>query len=145
MKSLLLLCFSLFAINTTPIQWRTDFEKAKEEAAASQKRILLSFSGSDWCVPCIKMKKEIFDNAAFTDFANDKLILIKADFPRLKKNQLTKEQLKQNEMLAERYNKKGLFPYTVLLDAEGRVLKSWNGLPNMPAQEFVDNIRPFTK
>lgn len=145
MKSLLLFCCATFLLTTTSIQWRTDFEKAKEDAAASQKRILLSFSGSDWCVPCIKMKKEIFDNAAFTDFANDKLILIKADFPRLKKNQLTREQLKQNEILAERYNKEGLFPYTVLLDADGRVLKSWNGLPNMSPQEFVDNIRPFTK
>ena len=39
---------------------RTDFEKAKAEAKANNKLVLLTFSGSDWCLPCIKMEKTGF-------------------------------------------------------------------------------------
>lgn len=60
------------------------------------------------------MKKEIFESAAFTQFAASNLLLVKADFPRLKKNKLSKQQTKQNEALAERYNPQGAFPFTVL-------------------------------
>ncbi len=38
--------------------WLTDFEKAKEEAKLSNKSIVMVFSGSDWCAPCIKLDKD---------------------------------------------------------------------------------------
>src|SRR4051812_36170441 len=90
-------------------EWSTDFEKAKTEAARSHKLILLSFSGSDWCSPCIRLKEEIFDSDVFEKYAEQNLILVSADFPRLKKNQLSKEQTKQNENLADKYDPTGKF------------------------------------
>src|SRR6476660_636989 len=89
----------IFLLNNQS-EWNTDFEKAKTEAARSHKLILLNFSSSDWCIPCIRMKEEIFDSDAFEKYAERNLILLSADFPRLKKNQLSKEQTKQNEKLA---------------------------------------------
>jgi thiol:disulfide interchange protein len=53
--------FLVSYLNTPAINWQTDFEKAKAEAVQSHKRILLNFSGSDWCIPCIRLHKEIFD------------------------------------------------------------------------------------
>jgi len=61
------------------------------------------------------MHKEIFETADFSNYANEHLVLVNADFPRQKKNQLTKELQQQNDMLAEKYNPKGSFPLTVLL------------------------------
>ncbi|MBS1567271.1 MAG: thioredoxin family protein, partial [Bacteroidetes bacterium] len=46
-----------------------------------------------------------------------------------------------NDAMADQYNSKGDFPLTVLLDANGRVLKSWNGLPSVKAEAFAREVR----
>jgi thioredoxin-related protein len=120
--------------------WLTDFEKGKTEATASKKPILLNFSGSDWCGPCIRLKKEFFGSDAFVKYAGDKLVLVNADFPRYKKNQLPREQVKKNEALAEKYNSSGKFPFTVLIDQSGKILKQWDGLPDETPEKFIDEI-----
>ena len=139
MRRVLVLLICLFAL--TSANWRTDFAKAKTEAAQQSKYILLKFSGSDWCLPCIKMEKRVFDKDVFQQFANDKLILINADFPRLKKNMPSKDIIKSNEMLAETYNKTGHFPYTVLLSADGKVIKTWDGYKTATPEEFVKEVK----
>src|SRR5258705_691249 len=94
----------LAGILSSTIIWQTDCEKAKVEAKAENKLILLNFSGSDWCGPCIRLKKDIFDSETFMKYADENLVLVNADFPRLKKNMLSKELQKQNESLADTYN-----------------------------------------
>jgi len=86
------------------------------------------------------MKKEIFGSDVFNTYAAEHLLLVNADFPRLSKNQLSREQAKENEVLADKYNKDGKFPFTVLLDANGKVLKTWNGLPDESPERFVEEI-----
>ncbi|MEI8073400.1 MAG: thioredoxin family protein [Bacteroidota bacterium] len=125
--------------------WETNFEKAKATATKEHKYILLNFSGSDWCGPCIRMHKEIFDNDAFQEFASQKLVMMNADFPRQKKNQLSKDLQKQNDQLADKYNSKGSFPLTALLDANGNVLRSWEGLPKESPDEFLNELRELTQ
>ncbi|MCW3117818.1 MAG: hypothetical protein JWM28_1900 [Chitinophagaceae bacterium] len=121
--------------------WTTNFNKAKEEAKKENKYLLLNFSGSDWCVPCIRTEKEIFHSSAFSNYADSNLVLVNADFPRLKKNKLTTTQTKENEMLAEKYNKSGAFPLTLLLDGNGKVVKEWVGYPGVSPDKFVDQIK----
>ena len=121
--------------------WETDFAKAKQVAHESNKLILLNFSGSDWCGPCIRMEKEIFEAANFNEYASSHLVLLNADFPRLKKHQLSKEQQEKNEELAERFNKKGIFPLTLLITEDGKILKEWEGLPTGSSAVFVNEIR----
>ncbi len=125
-----LLIISLFVLLTgTASQWELDFNRAKVEAEKSHKLILVSFSGSDWCGPCIKLKKDVFESADFQSFAAERLVLVRADFPRMSKNQLSAEQTSRNEALAEKYNHQGKFPFTVLLDVNGKVLQEWDGYP----------------
>jgi thioredoxin-related protein len=126
------------------IGWEKDFEDAKKKAETEHKLILLNFSGSDWCGPCIRLHDEIFESTSFKDYAGNNLVLINADFPRLKKNQLSKDQQKKNEKLADKYNPEGAFPYTVLLNAEGKVIKAWDGFPNTSAEEFTRQLKEFT-
>jgi thioredoxin-related protein len=121
--------------------WENDFPKAIEKARTENKYIVLNFSGSDWCIPCIRMHKEMFDSPEFTEYANQHLVLVNADFPRLKKNQLSKEQVKKNEQLADSYNPDGTFPLTLLLDANGKVIKRWEGYPDLKPAEFVNSIK----
>lgn len=121
--------------------WLTDWNQAQNKATQENKFILLNFSGSDWCAPCIKMKKEVFENEAFLSIAENELILVRADFPRSKKNQLPKEQIAHNEKLAEKYNASGKFPLTLLIDAKGKVVKEWDGYAFASQDKFLTELR----
>lgn len=130
-KLLLTLAFAhtLFIINFLYAQsqvssdsWLTNYEEAKEISVKSGKPILMSFSGSDWCRPCIKLSKEVFENTTFRKFAENHFTLLNLDFPRLKKNRLSKEQVRHNETLAEKFNKQGQFPLVILLTAEENII-----------------------
>lgn len=136
-----LLIASCLFISLSNLVWEHDLSTAKVQAAKEHKYILLNFSGSDWCIPCIRLHNEIFESGYFTQFAADNLVLVKADFPRKNKNQLSKEQQKINEALADKYNPKGSFPYTLLLDAEGNKVKVWDGFYKDGVANFVAEIK----
>ncbi|WP_064196866.1 MULTISPECIES: thioredoxin family protein [Emticicia] len=123
-------------------QWGSDFDKAKADAIQNHKYIVINFSGSDWCGPCIKLKRDILDSQEFLNYASTNLALVRADFPRLKKNQLDKKQTALNESLAEKYNQEGKFPFTVLLNSEGKVVKEWDGYPaGITTEAFIQEIQ----
>ena len=130
----------MFTFSHTSSTWLTDFDEAKLQAEKSHKMILLTFSGSDWCVPCIRLHKEVFESPVFEKYAEDNLILVNADFPRLKKNRLSKEQTSKNEHLADQYNRYGSFPLTLLLDAHGKLIKQWEGFPKETVEHFINEI-----
>lgn len=136
---LLFLFFSL-TIFTQQNNWLTSFDEAKKIATEKKQYILLNFSGSDWCGPCMRMRKEIFESTAFKSYAVDHMVLLNADFPRSKKNQLSKEQQTMNDKLAEKYNPEGKFPFTLLLNEEGTVLKKWDGF-QPKAADFVEQLK----
>ena len=127
-------------LSLTP-EWLTNFDTAKETAAKEHKYILLNFSGSDWCGPCIKLKKEVFESDTFAAVVQGRLVLLHADFPRAKKNQLSNEQIKHNEMLADKYNPSGKFPLTLLLSADGKVLKEWEGYVFGSQDKFTEELK----
>lgn len=122
------------------VVWLDNFDEARFRAERDNKFILLNFSGSDWCGPCIRMKKEVFESDAFLSLAERKLVLLNADFPRLKKNKLSPALVGHNEKLAERYNPLGKFPYTLLLDAEGNVIKEWDGYVFSSQDMFIKEL-----
>ncbi|NND78407.1 MAG: thioredoxin family protein [Eudoraea sp.] len=103
-------------------EWQTDFDTAKQLASEKNLPIILVFQGSDWCAPCIKLDRAIWSSQEFITYATDHFILLKADFPKKKKNALLPEQQKKNRILAEAYNSKGYFPWVVKLTKNGEVL-----------------------
>lgn len=113
---------------------------AQAQAKKENKFILLNFSGSDWCIPCIQMQKDYFENGPFIKMADSQLVIIRADFPRKKKNLPSPELVAQNEMLAEKFNSGGSFPLTLLMDADGRVIKKWDGRPDENPAVFTTLI-----
>jgi len=138
MKIIIISLLSTFLVASA---WQTDIKKAEQIAQTENKFIVLNFSGSDWCGPCIRMHKEIFDSEVFSKFAADNLVLVNADFPRSKKNQLSKEQQKKNDEMADTYNKDGVFPLTLLLTSDGKVLKKWEGYPSESPDEFTNQVK----
>jgi thioredoxin-related protein len=120
--------------------WHHNLPEAQMIAQKEHKYILLNFSGSDWCGPCIRMKKEIFESDPFREMADTELVLVNVDFPRYKKNQPTAEQQKINNAIADRYNPLGKFPLTLLLNDKGAILGTWEGLPNESPEAFIEDI-----
>lgn len=130
-----------FLVISTSDFWLTDFTEAKIKAKENHQMILINFSGSDWCGPCIQMHKDVFEKDDFKVFASENLVLLKADFPRQEKNKLPAQQLKKNNDLAIKYNPDGDFPLTLLLDENLKVLKVWSGNPGYTTQQFIEEIK----
>lgn len=106
------------AVDAAPaenLDWVTDFESAKAEAAKSGKDLLVDFTGSDWCGWCIRLRKEVFDLPAFKPASKD-FVFVELDFPHQKT--LPEALKKQNEALQEKFGVTG-FPTILLLDASG--------------------------
>src|SRR5579871_4140076 len=122
-------------------QWHLNMEEAQQIALKEHRYILLNFSGSDWCGPCILLRKQVFDDAGFASTADSLLVLVNADFPRMKKDQLPKDQQQANDRLADKYNPQGKFPLTILLTAEGKVLRQWEGNQGWKPAEFAGQVR----
>ena len=139
MKVKLLLLLPVFLISSP--NWHHNLNDAEKIAQKEHKYILLNFSGSDWCGPCMRMHTEIFESEVFKQMADTELVMVNADFPRKKKNQLSAEQQKLNDEMADKYNSQGKFPYTLLLNAQGKVLQTWEGLPDESPENFTMDLR----
>ncbi|WJJ96257.1 thioredoxin family protein [Algibacter luteus] len=63
------------------ITWHTDFNEALELALNEDKKVMLFFTGSDWCGWCIKLQNEVFKTPDFEKWSDD-LVLVELDFPR---------------------------------------------------------------
>jgi len=138
MKHFLLIVFIL-SLNTTRLSaqdWRIDWDIAKVEAEQANKKLILVFSGSDWCIPCIKLEKEIWESPSFTQYAEQYYVLFRADFPKRKKNKLPEKIQKLNDRLASEYNSKGYFPLVVVLDAKGKV-KGQLGYEKLTPEAYI--------
>lgn len=115
--------------------WETNYKNALAQAAKENKRVLLDFTGSDWCGWCVKLDKETFSQSEFKKFAKENLILVEVDFPHGK--QQPSSVKKQNEELQKQYGVQG-FPTLVLLDSTGKEIARNGGyLPGGP-QGFID-------
>ncbi|MEP6672336.1 MAG: thioredoxin family protein [Chthoniobacter sp.] len=124
MKHLSLLALALLAIAipahaAAPPGWTDDYAKAVTQAKAENKKLLLDFTGSDWCGYCMVLHKEVFSTAKFKDWAKQNAILVEVDFPR--KKQLSKKLQAQNEELKGKFPFNG-YPTIVVLDADGNEL-----------------------
>ena len=106
----------------SPTPWYTQWNEALHASFSQEKPILMVFSGSDWCKPCMMLEKSVFSTPEFQEYAAHHLVLLKVDFPRQKKNLLPEAQRIHNEFLAEKYNPEGEFPEVLLLNAEGELI-----------------------
>lgn len=100
----------------------TDAQEAFDIANEKGLPVMMVFSGSDWCKPCIQLTREVFETAAFQGYAENEIILLKIDFPRARKNRLTSDLQLQNNELAEQWNPNGEFPLVVVFSSDQSVL-----------------------
>ncbi|MAZ50289.1 MAG: thiol-disulfide isomerase [Flavobacteriaceae bacterium] len=122
--------------------WQTSYDRSLIKAKNENKKIILVFQGSDWCGPCIKLSQEIWSSDYFINYSNKKFVMLQADFPRKKKNFLSDEQQKSNNLLAEKYNPNGYFPFVVIIDKNENLLGEM-GYKKTTPENFIKIIESF--
>jgi len=138
-KILLFVCVMSFSLQTFSQDWTYNFKDAVQESNKSDKLIMLVFQGSDWCAPCIKLEKKIWQSEQFKTYSKESLVLVKLDFPRKKANQLTDLQKKHNNKMAEKFNTNGYFPLVVILNSKEEILDRF-GYENWSTEAYIKRI-----
>ena len=122
------------AFATTPEGWSTDLEKAFAKAKAEKKAVLVEFTGSDWCPPCIAMRKNVFSKKEFVTAASKKYILVEMDFPKGEK-----EIAEKNQPIAEKYKVEG-FPTVILFNSAGKEFNRFFASEFPKTDEFLQHL-----
>lgn len=144
MKIVASIIFLLTSVCVFSQDWRENYEEAVSVAKDQNKPIILVFAGSDWCAPCIKLDKSIWSSEEFKSYASRNYVLYKADFPRKKGNQLSKNISQQNAALADKFNPRGHFPLVVILDGDEKVLGK-TGYKKITPKEYISLVNDFVK
>ena len=113
----LLAALALVQAGAAELEWLTDLPQAQAKAKTEKRMVLLDFTGSDWCIWCVRLKEEIFSKPEFGEYATKNLVLVEVDFPR--KKQVSEQQNKANRALADKYGIKG-YPTLIILDGDGK-------------------------
>ena len=123
------------------VLWRMDLPGALSQARSEHKMVLLDFTGSDWCPWCIKFDHDILSTDQFANFATQKLVLVKLDFPR---STPQNDDLKRaNAELKSRFKVDG-FPTYVLLNANGNELGRQVGYLGGGPNAFIAELENFS-
>lgn len=123
--------------------WETNFDEAKKVASSSEKFILMSFQGSDWCANCKRLERTLFQSEEFRKLASEKFVLLKLDFPARKENKLPKEQAAYNDEMAAKYNNTGSFPKVLVFDKEGN-LKGEMSLASPMLDAYITSLKSLS-
>lgn len=122
-------------------KWETDYEVAKKRAKDENKMILADFTGTDWCGWCIKLKKEVFDQPEFKEYAKKHLVMLELDFPRKKK--LPAKEKEQNAKLAQEFAVEG-YPTILLMNSRGKEKGRTGYVEGGPAK-YVEHLKELLK
>lgn len=114
--------------------WLTDIEAGVKKAKAEGKLVMVEFTGSDWCPPCMMMDKEVFSKKEFLDEAQKHYVLVKLDAPNK-----DPELKKATQKLMKKY-KVGGYPTVLLFDAEGKEFKRFVATENRTVKDFINRL-----
>jgi len=141
MKKLILTLLFLATITArAELTWLTDLDAAKAKGVKENKPLLVDFTGSDWCPPCIQLHKVVFESAEFAAVAS-KYVLVELDYPR--KTPQAPELKAKNAELSKKFGISG-FPTVLLIDAKsGDVFGKTVGFGGQTAKEYLDKLASF--
>lgn len=123
-----------------PAVWETDFGSALDQARARKCRILILYTGSDWCPWCKKMDAEVYSRPEFAKYSHEKFVLLKLDY--LRHTPMTDAAKAQNSDMLQRYHVNG-YPNLVIVDMNGKALGRLTGYYEGGPDHFIHMIQAF--
>jgi thioredoxin-related protein len=100
-------------------EWYADFDTAAAVAKAQKKDLLVDFTGSDWCVWCKRLHKEVFEQPEFEAEAPKSFVLVALDFDG--SGQSKGPHAERSNALKDKFEIRG-FPTVVVLTPDEEVL-----------------------
>lgn len=119
--------------------WLTDYKQALALAQKENKKVLLDFTGSDWCPACMLLSQQVFSTTEFKNYAKDNLVLVELDFPNSKPQ--SQQLINQNKQLLDKYNSDGVFPTIILLNSDGSRAGKMEGYLPGPPSAFIGELK----
>jgi thioredoxin-related protein len=113
---------------------------ARQIAIKQNKKIIIYFSGSDWCGWSKKFEREILMDKSFYSI-QENFVLVNCDFPKSSKQPV--EQIKHNTKLAQIYEIKG-YPSVVICEADGTLIGQ-TGYISGGGLNYVKHIKKISK
>ncbi|MCH8473922.1 MAG: thioredoxin family protein [Opitutales bacterium] len=114
--------------------WTEDYDAALAAAKEKDQMILLNFTGSDWCPPCMHMESTVLHEDNFISAMEGNVVLVTLDFPR--RTEQPQDLKERNQALAQESNVSG-FPTFVLLDSEGNEVRRTVGAMRGGPEAFI--------
>jgi protein disulfide-isomerase len=124
------------------LPWAADLPKALAQAKAENKIVLLDFTGSDWCVWCMKFDNDVLSQPEFASYAKTNLVMVMLDFPNVIKQ--TEALKKSNQELQAKFRVDG-FPTYVALTPDGKEIGRQVGYLSGGPQAFIAELEKFRK
>lgn len=135
-KRLLKTAFALTVLAATAQagNWLTDVESGVAQAKKENKAVMVEFTGSDWCPPCMQMHKNVFSKSEFTTAAEKNYVLVVIDIPRKDKALTAK-----NNKVLDQYKVQGV-PTVVLLNKEGKEFDRFTATAYPTVKKFTAHL-----
>ncbi|MFZ0827440.1 MAG: thioredoxin family protein [Verrucomicrobiia bacterium] len=129
-------------VQASGLTWSLDLPQALARARAGNKMVLIDFTGSDWCPWCIKFDEDVLSQPKFAAYADQKLVLVLADFPN---HTSQSPALKQaNAELKNRFQVEG-FPTLLVLNSSGREIGRQTGYARGGPDAFIAELERFNQ
>lgn len=123
------------------VLWRTDLPGALTQAQSENKKVLLDFTGSDWCAWCIQFDQDVLSTSSFNNYAGTRLVLVKLDYPR--STPQSDGLRRANAELLNRFHVDG-YPTFILLNAAGQELGRQVGYLTGGPNAFIEELERFS-
>ena len=136
LRLLLIFLLPLFQVAPT---WESNFDVAEQRSIKESKIILIHFVHKSGDAKNIKLEKETFETSEFIDYANKQVVLLKIDLGIEQTS--SDKQFYHNSIIRERYNSGAVAPFTVITDADGKVLKTWNYKQPLKSTDLISAIQ----
>ena len=124
------------------LPWAADLPKALEQAKAENKIVLLDFTGSDWCVWCIKFDDDVLSKPEFASYTKTNLTMVLVDFPNAKPQSDAVKKI--NKDLQDKFKVDG-FPTYVALTPDGKEIGRQTGYLSGGPAAFITELEKFRK
>ncbi len=106
------------------IEWTTDLEAAKKQAAKQKKLVLIEFTGTDWCTYCVLLHNNVLAKPEFEAFMRPLFVPVQIDVPIRK--DFDQKLLARNKELCKQLKVPG-YPTLMVMTPEGRVVGGFSG------------------
>ncbi len=120
----LVLPAALAAPAQAAVEWSTDLEAAKQQAARENKLVLIEFTGTDWCTYCVLLHKNVLSTPAFEAFMKPLFVPVQIDVPI--RRDFDQKLLARNKALCKQLRVPG-YPTLMVMTPEGRVVGGFSG------------------